>query len=381
MLLRHERLRLRELDAAVRGRMPYRHALFEHAGAHAHERQPVTVRGIHVCLNLEDESGEFLVRRINRADIRNARRGRFGVGQKPFEERLYAEIVGRGAEEHRRELSGKHLFDIEFVARNVEQLDILDQLVVIALSDHRRALRIVQTDLANLDLRLSVIAAAVQLDHARVAVINALEVSVNADRPVHRARADAEHLLDFLHQFKRIPARAVHLVHECENRNRAQTANLEQLDRLFLNALGIIDQHHRAVRGDERSIRILGEVLMTGRIQNVDPIAVIIKLHRRGRDRDAALLFDFHPVRSCVARGFARLDGARLPNRAAVKQELFRQRRFAGVRVRNNCEGAPARHFRLKLGMKHNLPPECQNGDSRPFPAQCGLSIFSSLRA
>ena len=159
-------------------------------------------------------------------------------------------------------------------------------------------------------------------------------------------------------------------------RNRAQPADLEQLDRLFLNTLGVVDQHDRAVRGHERTIRVLREVLMAGGVQNIDAIAVVIELHRGGRDRNAALLFDFHPVRGCMARGLARLDGAGLANRAAVEQQLFRQRRFTGVRVRNNCEGAPARHFRLKLGMKHNQPPASQNRDSRPSTAQCGLSIL-----
>lgn len=45
-----------------------------------------------------------------------------------------------------------------------------------------------------------------------VALVHALKIAVHADRPVHRAGADAQHLLQLLHQGKGVLAGAVHLV-------------------------------------------------------------------------------------------------------------------------------------------------------------------------
>ena len=188
-------------------------------------------------------------------------------------------------------------------------------------------------------------------------MIDALEVAVRADGPVDRAGADTQHVFQLLHQLEGILARAVHLVDEREDRDRAQSADLEQLDGLLLNALGAVDQHDRAVRGDQRAVGILGEVLMAGGIEDIDMIAVEVELHGRGRDRNAALLLDFHPVRGGVMRGLARLDRAGLTNRAAVEQQLFGQRGFTGVRVRDDGECAPALHLRLEFGMLHVTDP------------------------
>jgi len=132
---------------------------------------------------------------------------------------------------------------------------------------------------------------------------------------------------------------------------------VKELDGLRLNALCRVDEHHRAVRGDERAVGILGEVLVARRIQNIDVEAVVIELHDRRRDGNAALLFDLHPVGGCVLFGLARLDRTGLMDRAAVEQELLGQRRFTRVGVRDDGEGSPALHFLLGDGnLLHRNP-------------------------
>jgi hypothetical protein len=62
-------------------------------------------------------------------------------------------------------------------------------------------------------------------------------------------------------------------------------------------------------------------------------------------DGDAALALDLHPVRARVA---ALALGLHLPSkidRTAKQQQLFGQRGLAGVRMRDDCERAPSRHF------------------------------------
>ena len=53
---------------------------------------------------------------------------------------------------------------------------------------------------------------------------------------------------------------------------------LEKFPGLRLHALGRIDYHHRGVRRHQRTVRILREILMARRIQDVDAVAVKIKL-------------------------------------------------------------------------------------------------------
>ena len=59
------------------------------------------------------------------------------------------------------------------------------------------------------------------------AVVHADIIAVDTDRPVNRVRADAQHLLDFVHQIKRVTAVTVKLVYKSKYRQllRWQTQN------------------------------------------------------------------------------------------------------------------------------------------------------------
>ena len=149
-----------------------------------------------------------------------------------------------------------------------------------------------------------------------------------------------------LDQLERILADAVALVDEGEDRHAAPLADVEQLPRPLLDALAVVEQHDRAVGGDQRAVGVLGEVLVAGRVEQVDVIAVVLELHDARRDRDAALLLELHPVGGRVARCPARLDRPRQVDGAAVQQELLRQRRLAGVRMADDRKG-PAGSNRL----------------------------------
>ena len=58
------------------------------------------------------------------------------------------------------------------------------------------------------------------------------------------------------------------------------------------------------------AVGVLAEVLVAGRVEQVDHVVAVGHLHHARRDRDAALLFDLHPVAGGVAAGLAALDGA-----------------------------------------------------------------------
>ena len=93
------------------------------------------------------------------------------------------------------------------------------------------------------------------------------------------------------------------------------------------------------------AVGVLGEVLVAGRVEQVDDAPAVRELHDRGGDRDAALLLEPHPVRGRVTRRLAPLDRARHLDRAAEEQQLLGERGLAGVRVRDDREAAAAGDF------------------------------------
>ena len=135
----------------------------------------------------------------------------------------------------------------------------------------------------------------------------------------------------------------------------ALAAHLEQLEGLGLDALGRVEHHHRGVGGGEHPVGVLGEVAVTGGVEQVhDAVAVRELQHGRG-DRDAALLLERHPVRRGRAPAAAGLDRAGLAGeRAAVEQELLGERGLARVGVADDGEGAAA--GRLGGGGGHGRP-------------------------
>ena len=344
-LIRHELLRLLELNHLVRAAVPDGHALGEHARTDAHEGQSVAVRRVHVGLNLEDETGEIRIVGLHQPHVALMRGGRGGVLKEAGQERLDAEVGDGRTEEHRRQLALAHKIQIERIARDIQQLDFVHQALVQPVAEQLRQLRVVKRHILLFHARFAVVAGFIQLHHLCVAVVNALEVAVRADGPVDRAGANAEHLLHFLHQGERVFARAVHLVDKGENWDVAQAADLEQLDGLRLDALGRVDEHHGAVRRDEHAIGVLREVLVAGGVENVDVIAVKFKLHGRGGHGNAALFLDIHPVAGGMFVALAGFDGTGGANRARIQQQLFGQRRFAGVRVGDNGKRPAAGGF------------------------------------
>jgi hypothetical protein len=70
----------------------------------------------------------------------------------------------------------------------------------------------------------------------------------------------------------------VALVHEGEDRDAAAAADLEQLARLRLDALGGVDDHERRIDRGEHAVGVLGEVLVARRVEQIDGEAVVVEL-------------------------------------------------------------------------------------------------------
>ena len=129
----------------------------------------------------------------------------------------------------------------------------------------------------------------------------------------------------------------------------------EQLDGLLFDALGRVDHHQRRVDRGQHAVGVFREILVARRVEQVDHMLAVLELHHRAGDRDAALLFDLHPVGGRMAAALARLDGAGQLDRAGEQQQLFGQRGLAGVRVGDDAEGAAARHFARGVGARRDI--------------------------
>ena len=69
----------------------------------------------------------------------------------------------------------------------------------------------------------------------------------------------------------------------------APAADLEELAGLAFDALAGVDDHdHRVDRG-QHAVGVLGEILVAGRVEQVDAVAAVVELQDGRADGDAAL--------------------------------------------------------------------------------------------
>ena len=154
--------------------------------------------------------------------------------------------------------------------------------------------------------------------------------------PIERRAIELKLILDLIQELQWVERLAIHLVDESDNRNVAQAANLKQFQCLRFDPLCRVEHHNGAIGCGQRSIRIFRKVFVAWRIEQIVDIAAKLKRHHRGADRDAAIAFNLHPVRRRPAAFTAGCDLTRHPDRTTCQEEIFRQRRLTGIRVRDD---------------------------------------------
>jgi len=89
----------------------------------------------------------------------------------------------------------------------------------------------------------------------------------------------------------------------------------------------------------QRPVGILAEILVAGRIEDVDPKSPIVEVHDRAADRDPALLLELEPIARRVFVGPTSPHRPGFAYRASEQQQLFGQRGLARVGMRNDRKG------------------------------------------
>ncbi len=185
-------------------------------------------------------------------------------------------------------------------------------------------------------------------------VVAADKVAAHADGPACRGHINGKVFLNFVDDLEDIAAFAVHLVTECQDRQVAHAADLEQLLRLAFHAFRAVNHHHGRVNGGQRAVGIFGKVRVAGRIHKVKAeiraLVHEIEGHGRSRDRDAAILFHRHKVRAGATRLALGADLTGHLDRPAEQQEFLCQRGFPRIGVGNDRKGATPSDFGRQSG-------------------------------
>ena len=269
------------------------HAALEPTGADAHERDAVSMGPIHVRLHLEHEGR---ARRVERAlaaiDGRTWRRGR-GEIDHCIEQVADPEVRERRADEDRRRAAGEERGKVDIGADRIHQTGAVERLrprgALFGLGLLGRDLLLGRHGRAAGGPRESGEDAAAPVD-------DAAELAVVPHRPGDRCRSEIDLRLDLIEQFEHVETRPVELVEERDHGQLPGTADLEQLERLRLDALGRIEHHDDRVDGGEHAIGVLGEVPVARRVEQVDHVVAVGELQDGRRDRDAPGLLELHPV-------------------------------------------------------------------------------------
>ena len=112
-------------------------------------------------------------------------------------------------------------------------------------------------------------------------VIETFKRFPHPNRPVHRVAGDAQHFFQFFQQIKGLTAITVQLVDEGEDWNVTVLHNFKEFFGLGLDTLSRVHNHDGRIHRHQGPIGILREILVTRCIQNIDPLARVIKLHDR----------------------------------------------------------------------------------------------------
>ena len=118
---------------------------------------------------------------------------------------------------------------------------------------------------------------------------------------------------------------------------------------MLFDTFDTVDHQDDRIHGGQRTIGVLGEVLVTGRIEDVDPPALVIEAHHRGGNRDTALFLDLHEVGGSGFSDLVTLHRTGRDDRAAEEEEFFGEGRLTGVGVTDDAESPAFRDFLFEL--------------------------------
>ena len=187
-----------------------------------------------------------------------------------------------------------------------------------------------------------------------------------------------DHVLDLLLDLVGLGGRQIDLV---EHRNDLEIVVERLIDvgeRLRLDALAGVDDEQRALAGGERTVDLIGEVDVAGRVDEVEDVILavvraIFEANGLRLDRDAALALDIHGIEHLLDH-FARFEPAGELNQPVGKG------RFAVVDMGDDREIADIGDG--SFGHAAQITPACQSGKpASSAPAKAGRGTAEARKA
>ena len=235
---------------------------------------------VNVRCYLEYESCKFLVLGTYHALYRLNRAWARCYLDKAVKQLLNTKIVQRRAEENRSHLGIEIILNIEFGIYTLYQLQIgaeLESQVLTYVTVKFFTLNVYRHLFGN-----TLLIRCEKVELSFVYVIDTLETRTLVYRPTQRTHCYLQFALKLVQQLERVTALTVHLVHIDDYRGIAHAADRHELACLSLHTLRAIDNDDYAVNSSKCTERILGEILVTRCIENVDLVTLIIEFHHRG---------------------------------------------------------------------------------------------------
>ena len=341
LLLSHKGRRRGELQLLTRAHMQVILIALEAARDDLHKGDAVAVVGVHVGMDLKDETGHLLLHGVHRTRLGRCGSRRGGDADEALQQLPDTEVIDSRAKEYRREFTPQVSLAVKLLIDTLDQLHILTQLVGIALPDAFVELGAREVlDLDGRGIGRESFVGGEEREVLLVKVIHPLEGGAVRDRKGQRANMDFKLVLHLVQEVKGLFRGAVELVDKDNHGGIAHAAHLHQAARLRLDTLRAVDDDNHRIDRRQRTVGILGKVLVTGRIEDIDLRALILETHHRGGHRDTALALDLHKVRGGSLLDFIAFHGTRHMDCTTKQQQLLGKGRLTGIGVGNDGKGA-----------------------------------------
>ena len=323
--------------------MQVRRIASEFTGAYFTESHTRTMVRVNVCRNLKDKACKLGFIRLYQPLFRLYRTWAGRYFHKAIQQLLHAEVIQRRAEEHRSQVPFQVFIDIKFGIYAFYQFQIVAQFFSQRCANV--VIKLFGMDIHFHLLRHHLLGRLEQVQFLLINVIHTLETRSALDRPGQGAYIDNEFFFQLVQQVERVFSLTVHFVDEDNHRRVAHTAHFHQLACLRFHTFRPVHHDDYTIHRRKRTVCILRKVLVTGSIQNVHLIVMIIKLHHRCSDRNTTLLLNIHPVGGSGLLNLIRLYSTCHLNLPSEKQQFFRQRSLTGIRMCNNRKCSSSFYF------------------------------------
>ena len=224
LLLRHESRRTAETHHLSETDMLVVGITFETAGTNLHESNTTAMIRVHIGMDLENETGEGILFRIDHPFHSRHGTGRRSDIDKAIQQFFHPEVIQGRTKEHGSDISFQVGIDIEFGINTFYQLDIGTQLFCLSGLDIVFKFRAV--DILKFHVfRHILLARSIEVQFLFIYIIDPPEPLSHVDRPAQRTHMDMQFFFDLVQQVERVLTVTVHLIDKHDHGSLTHTAD------------------------------------------------------------------------------------------------------------------------------------------------------------